>query len=369
VTEGDLLAEVQVEKMSVDVRAPVSGRVVGLLVEPGGVAVQGALIAVLEDAAEADAGAVPEAGTPPAVAPAAAGPGAPGPVASPSARRLARELGVDLSTVAGSGPGGRIVEADVRAATGGAPAGPTTAAPLEQLTPMRRAIAERLRRGLHETAQLTLTAEADVTELAAELERLSAAWGRRASYTEAALRACALALLDHPGVAARWTDAGLAPAEQIDIGVAVAVEDGLVVPVLRAADTKGLEELNRELAGLATRARAGQLEASDTEGGVFSITNLGAYRIDAFTPLLNPPQTAVLGLGRARPRPAIVAGAVTPRTLVVLSLTFDHRVLDGAPAAAFLEEVATLLEQPTRLLLAATEEGSSRGEADGWQAR
>ncbi len=325
VSEGDLLAEVQVEKLSAEVRAPASGRVAELLVAPGGVVVQGATITVLEDTA---AGAETA------------------PVASPSARRLARELGVDLAAVTGSGPGGRIVEADVQAAASGAPAAPRA----EPLTPMRKAIAERLRAGLAETAQLTLTAEADVSELENELARLSAAWGRRASYTEAAVRACALALREHPRAASRWTEAGLSPAESIDIGIAVALDDGLVVPVVRAADAKSLEQLSSEIAGLAERARAGRLEAADTEGGVFSVTNLGAYRIDAFTPLLNPPQTAILGLGRARARPAVVAGAVVPRTLLVLSLTFDHRVIDGAPAAAFLERVVGLLEEPPDLL-------------------
>jgi pyruvate dehydrogenase E2 component (dihydrolipoamide acetyltransferase) len=336
VSEGDLLAEVQVEKMSVEVRAPARGRVAELLVEAGGVVVQGAPIAVLEEPSTETPGTAPAAREPPA----------PGPVASPSARRLARELGVDLTAVVGSGPAGRIVEADVQAAVSGGPA----ALHAEPLTPMRRAIAERLRASLAETAQLTLTAEADVTELAAELERLETAWGRRASYVEAAVRAAALALRDHPRVAARWTQAGLAPAESIDIGIAVALDEGLVVPVVRAADTKDLEELSSEIAQLAGRARAGQLEPADTEGGVFSVTNLGAYRIDAFTPLLNPPQTAILGLGRARERPAVREGAVVPRTLVVLSLTFDHRVIDGAPAGAFLEQVVGLLEDPVRLV-------------------
>jgi pyruvate dehydrogenase E2 component (dihydrolipoamide acetyltransferase) len=348
VREGDLLAEVQVEKVSEEVRASAAGTVVSLLVEPGGVVAQGAPVAVLEPGGSAPAApAAPAGGAEPARS---AAPPAAGPVASPSARRLARELGVDLAGVAGSGPGGRIVEADVQAAaSGAAPAPPWPPGP-EPLTPMRRAIAGRLHAGLLEAAQLTLTAEADVTDLGAELERLASAWGRRASYTEAAVRAAALALRDHPRVAARWTDAGLVPAGSIDVGVAVALEDGLVVPVVRVADTKSLETLSREIAELAERARAGRLQEADTEGGVFSVTNLGGSRVDAFTPLLNPPQTAILGLGRARPRPSVVSGRVVPRTLVVLSLTFDHRVVDGAPAAAFLERIATSLEQPQSLL-------------------
>ncbi len=344
VREGDLLAEVQVLKVSAEVVAPVSGTV-ELRAQPGEVVAQGAVIAVIREPEEAAAAAQPTA---PAEPPAPPAPevAAPAPPASPAARRLARELGVDLSTVRGTGPGGRIVEEDVRAAAGAAPPAP---AAVEPITPMRRAIAERLHGHLAATAQVTLTAEADVTALAEELERLSAVSGRRASYTEAGVRAAALALREHPRLGGRWTEEGIVLPGSLDVGVAVALDDGLVVPVIRAADTKDLETLGREVAELAERARAGALTPADLEGGVFSVTNLGAYGVDAFTPLLNPPQTAILGLGRARPRPAVVEGRVEVRTLMVLSLTFDHRVVDGAPAAAFLRTVSSLLEAPDRL--------------------
>ena len=348
VREGDLVAEVQVEKMSAEVRAPVAGRIGELRIAPGGVVAQGAVLVVIEAAA---GGGVPAAAVE-AAAPAtvAAEPGGP---ASPAAKRLARELAVDLATVAGTGPGGRIVESDIRAAAdrlpGGVGAPPASHGRLQPLTPMRRAIAERLHQGLASTAQLTLTAEADVTALGEQLERLTAEWRRRVSYTEAAVRACALALGEHPRVGARWTEEGLVLPERIDIGVAVALDDGLVVPVVRAADLKNLEAIGREIADLAERARTARLATAETEGGIFSVTNLGGYGIDAFTPLLNPPQTAILGLGRARPRPAVVAGAVVVRTLIMLSLTFDHRVLDGAPAAAFLATVVGLLQEPERV--------------------
>jgi pyruvate dehydrogenase E2 component (dihydrolipoamide acetyltransferase) len=353
VREGDLVAEVQVEKISAEVRAPVGGRLAELLVAPGAVIVQGHPIAVLETAGEAGEPAPAEA--PPAVQPAAppgvaaappagAPPAAP-PPASPVARRIALELGVDLASISGSGPGGRIVEADVRAAA----AAPRPTPELVPLTPMRRAIAGRLRAGLLEAAQLTLTAEADVTDLAELLATASAASGRRATYAAAAVRASALALRDHPRLAATWTEEGLRLPGRIDIGVAVALEDGLVVPVVRDAAAKSLEELDREIADLAERARLARLTLDETQGAVFSVTNLGAYRVDAFTPLLDPPQTAILGLGRARPRPAVVGQTVAVRTLAVLSLTFDHRVVDGAPAAAFLDQVVATLEDPGRL--------------------
>lgn len=371
VREGDLVAEVQVEKVAAEVRAPAAGRIGSLLVEPGGVVRQGeAITAIEEGAGQAPVAEAPATGS--AELPAAPGAqvvtGGPAPgtgglggPASPAARRLARELGIDIAVVAGSGPGGRILESDVRAAaagrlvSGGAPpaARPSAgagAARLEPLSPMRRAIGERLRAGLASSAQLTLTGEADVTELAERLARSNETGGRRASYTEVVVRACALALRDHPRLAASWMPDGLVHPDRIDVGVAVTLEDGLIVPVVRDADHKTVDVLGREIADLAERARTGRLEAPETEGACFSVTNLGGYRIDAFTPLLNPPQTAILGVGRARPRPAVVDGSVVARTLVVLSLTFDHQVVDGAPAAAFLGAVIDLLESPDRLL-------------------
>lgn len=307
VREGDLFAEVQVEKASAGVRAPVGGRVGELLFEPGGVVRQDAVIAVIESAEEV------------AVAP-------PVEVAA---------------VVAGSVAAAAPAEAE---------AAPATTLGPEPLTAMRRTIADRLRTGLAASAQLTLTAEADVTELAERLAEWGAAWGRRATYTEAAVRAGALALREHPRVAARLTDDGLVHPERMDIGVAVALDDGLIVPVVRDADRRPLQEIGADIAALAERARAGRLEPRETEGGCFSVTNLGGYRVDAFTPLLNPPQTAILGLGRARPRAVVVGGSVVVRTLVVLSLTFDHQVVDGAPAAAFLDTVIGLLEAPDRLI-------------------
>jgi pyruvate dehydrogenase E2 component (dihydrolipoyllysine-residue acetyltransferase) len=348
VRAGDLVAEVQVEKVSEEVRAPADGCLVEALVGQGEVVRQGAPIAVLELGA---AEAVEPDATPRAVLSAVSPPeaGAPAP-ASPAARRLARELGVDLAGVHGRGPGGRVVEADVReAATAGASEGPAAAAEAEPLSLMRRTIATRLTAGLSEAAQLTLIAEADATDLAAELARLGALVGRRPSYTAAVVRASALALRDHPRMARRWSDEGLVPATAIDIGVAVAVDDGLVVPVLRAADGKGLDRLGEEVAELAERTRAGSITSQETQGAVMSVTSLGAHRIDALTPLLDLPQSAILGVGRVRPRPAVVDGQVVARMLMVLSLTIDHRVVDGEPAAGFLDQVIALLERPSGL--------------------
>jgi pyruvate dehydrogenase E2 component (dihydrolipoamide acetyltransferase) len=163
------------------------------------------------------------------------------------------------------------------------------------------------------------------------------------------VRACALALRDHPRLARRWSEEGLVPVSAIDIGLAVAVDDGLVVPVVRAADAQDLGALSAQIRALAERTRAGSVTSPETQGAVMSVTSLGAHRVDAFTPLLDLPQAAILGVGRARPRPAVVDGRVVPRTLMVLSLTVDHRVVDGEPAAAFLDRVIDLLEEPSRL--------------------
>jgi pyruvate dehydrogenase E2 component (dihydrolipoamide acetyltransferase) len=221
----------------------------------------------------------------------------------------------------------------------------------EKPTQMRRIIANRMRTGLAGSAQLTLTAEADLTALGAELKRLTGEWGRRASYTEAAVRASAIALKAHPRITAILVENQLLYPSQIDIGVAVALDEGLVAPLIRNADQKSLATLNAEIAELAEKARAGRLSLEELQGGCFTVTNLGGYRIDAFTPVLNPPQSAILGMGRGRLRPAVVDGAVVPRNLAVFSLTIDHQVIDGAPGAAFLGDVLALLEDPGRLLV------------------
>ncbi|HEX6570196.1 MAG TPA: dihydrolipoamide acetyltransferase family protein [Acidimicrobiales bacterium] len=338
VDEGARLASVQVEKVEEEVYAPASGQVLALLVGQGDVARQGAVIARIGAADEEPAAGAPTAGGPAGIPPAGAtrpapAPAAAVPIASPAARRVARELDVDLAAVVGTGPDGRIVEDDVRRA---AAQEPTAGEPLPGA---RRLLADRLRNWLAATAQFTLTSEVDVSDLA----------HRRAPWTAAVVRACALALRRHPRLASRWQGDRLVPPDTVDVGVAVSVEDGLVVPVVHRADEKDLPTLAGEVAALAERAAAGTLAIDDVSGAVFAVTNLGGYPVDAFTPLLHQPQTAILGVGRARPRPVVVDDRIEARTTLVLSLTVDHQVTDGAPAAAFLADVADLLAHPERL--------------------
>ncbi len=333
VDEGARVASVQVEKVEEEVYAPAAGRVVELLVGQGDVARQGAVIARIGAADEEPAVGGPAVVPPGGAPPPRPVPAATAPIASPAARRVARELGIDLSAVSGTGPGGRIVEDDVRrvSAEGQAEG--------EALPGTRRLMADRLRNWLAATAQFTLTSEVDVMELAQ----------RRPQWTAAVVRASALALRRHPRLASRWQGDRLVPPDTFDVGVAVSVEDGLVVPVVHRADDKDLATLAREVASVAERAAAGTLTIDDVSGAVFAVTNLGGYPVDAFTPLVHQPLTAILGVGRARARPVVVDDRVEPRTTLVLSLTVDHQVTDGAPAAAFLADVADLLAHPERL--------------------
>jgi len=388
VREGEPLLEVQMEKVSFEVPAPVSGKLLEIHVDKDDVVRTGQVIALIETAEEAVAEA-PAAPTeaPPAEAP----PEAPAFVpASPAAKRLAREHGIDLRQVQGTGRGGRITEEDVRkfieAQKAAAPPREVRASPaakrlarehgidlstiqgtgrdgriteedvrraIAALKPqvervpirgMRATIARRMRASLQQMAQVTLVTEADVTELVARREALKPQFDL--TYTDLVLKATALALKEHPHLNATSTEDELQIHPEIHIGLAVAVEGGLQVPVIRNVDAKSLREIAEATRAAAEKARAGRLTPEDVEGGTFTVTNLGAYDVDAFTPIINPPQVAILGVGRIVEKPAVYRGEITKRALMTLSLTFDHRVVDGAPAAAFLKAVKDRLERP-----------------------
>ena len=275
--------------------------------------------------------------------------------ASPAARKLAAELNVDLASVDGSGPRGRITREDVQAAAE-APAAPTEPASgtATRMSAMRRTIAERMHTSLRETAQLTMDMEADVTDLVKLRGNLIDEWadeGVRVTYTDLVLVAAARALVRHPKMNACLTDDAITSYGHAHVGMAVALDEGLIVPVVRDAHDKPLREVAIESADLAARARAGSLGLGDLSGGTFTVTSLGMYGVDTFTPILNPPQAGILGVGRIYDGTKWHDGAPIRTPMLRLSLTWDHRVLDGAPAAEFLSTVREYLEQPYRLLV------------------
>ncbi len=271
-------------------------------------------------------------------------------VASPLARRIAEEEGLDLTQIEGTGPGGRIVEDDVLRALEEERAAPPTP-PLGGTIPfvgMRQAIAEQMTRSLQTMAQLTIIARADVTELKSTRQALAARWDRQVSYTDLLVKAVAVALLDHPLLGARLdaeAEEIVLPSE-INVGVAVALEDGLIVPVVRGADQLTVPQIGDKIKDLAQRARENALTVDEVTGAVFTVTNLGMYGVDAFTPIINPPEVAILGVGGIYEELALVNGQAVPRSKMTLSLTLDHRVVDGAPGAAFLQTLVQLLEHP-----------------------
>jgi pyruvate dehydrogenase E2 component (dihydrolipoamide acetyltransferase) len=276
--------------------------------------------------------------------------------ASPVARRLAAQAGVDLSTIAGSGPGGRIMRQDIESATtkdlGVQPAAPPPReGQLQPLTGLRAVIADRLSASWRERPHVTLTTEADATNLVSARQQLTEELGQKVAYDALLVALAARALQELPGMNVRLAEGGLQRLSEINIGVALDTERGLLVPVVRDAAAKSLLQIQRALAELAERALAGRSLPDDLSGGTFTITNLGMFDVDAFTPIINPPESAILGVGRIVAKPVAVDRQVVVRDMLTLSLSFDHRLIDGAPAARFLQRVKQLVERPFALAL------------------
>ncbi len=319
VRAGQLIAEVQVEKVAAEVEAPIDGVVRGLVAINQPVP-QGRPICTIHEA-ETGETAPPASSPAPATVPLASD----RPLASPAARRVAGELGVDLAVVTGSGPGGRITEADVVAAAGAAGAA-------VEMVGLRAVIARRMRESRATTAAVTLTSTVD---FAAEPPQ---------PITAAVVAAAAATLADHPALNGTRQGDLFLPAPTVHIALAIQTDQGLVAPVLRDPAARPVAELAEAIAALAERARQGELAAADFEGATFSVTNLGGYGVDGFTPLINPPQVAILGVGAIRTVPGFdAAGSVVPTRRMTLSLTFDHAFVDGAPAAAFLRDLGARL--------------------------
>jgi pyruvate dehydrogenase E2 component (dihydrolipoamide acetyltransferase) len=367
ISAGDPLYEVETEKVLYEVESPASGVVAVALFEEGATVECGVAVAVIAEAGDDPASIRAKYGSTPAAASANGEVKAvkvPAPTAievkstsgerrpvSPVARKLAAELGVNLDRVSGTGPGGRITREDVeRAAKSPAPGAAAAAGvPAPQSIPMRgmrKTIAERMHQSLRDTAQLTITVEADVTPATELRERLKREFDF--TYTDLIIQAAARALVKHPRMNARLDGNQIVNSGEVNIGLAVSLDDGLIVPVIRDVIGKSLREIASLSKEAGEKARAGKLKLEDISGGTFTITNLGTYGVDAFTPILNTGETGILGVGRIVEKPAIYRGEMTRRAMMTLSLTFDHRVIDGAPAAQFLQTVIDLFNYGER---------------------
>ncbi len=396
VTQGQVIAEFETDKINAEIEAPADGIIGGITAKEGeAVVVQGIVAYILEPGEDAPAPsdgageaavepASPAATPPPKpvsqvaatpvpqasasvtkpVTPTGAGlpqaPAAPTDgriMASPLARKLARELGLDVAAIRGTGPGGRIVANDVRAGadvTIPEPAVAQVAAATVPFRGIRKTIADRMMQSLSAMAQLTLVSEADATEFVDLRTKLAAqheaALGYRISFNDLLARIVTRALVEHPNMNATLQGENIVRQANVNIGLAVEIANGLAVPNVKNAQNMQLIELSTALHGLTENAAGGGLALDDLSGGTFTITNLGALEIDAFTPVINPPECAILGVGRIVAKPAVVNGEVAVRQMITLSLTFDHRLNDGAPAARFLQRIKQLVEQPYLLI-------------------
>ncbi len=274
---------------------------------------------------------------------------------TPVAKRVAEEAGLDWRTVAGTGPSGRITRDDIELALTQTPnlqlpiTNNQSPPPTLPFTGIRSLIAERMTRSHLQTAPVTLTAEADATALVGLRQDLRAD-GVEVTYNDLLLAILAKALAEHPRLNASLAADGIKLWRRIDIGLAVDSDRGLLAPVVRDLAGKGLAQIAAETKRLAERARAGQCTPDELQGGTFTLTNLGMFGVDAFTPIINLPETAILGLGRIKTQPVWIHDHVEPRQMVWLSLTFDHRLVDGGLAARFLQRVVQLVEKPHLLL-------------------
>ncbi len=382
---GDPLAEIETEKAVVEYAAEVGGTVARLLAEPGVNIAVGAPIAVIlapgegdadVAAALADAGALPEEaehssstaptarGTSPAVDVVVASPSEDRSnagvrqFASPIVRRLARERGTDLRELTGTGPGGRIVRRDLDSVTAGASAtvqpvvpdsaGTGTDVPL---TAMRRAIARRLTESKTSVPHFYVTARCRVDRLLALRRDVNDARGQKVSVNDFVLKAVAGALLDVPAANAIWAGDHITRFDGADIAVAVAVDGGLLTPVLRGVDSMTLAQVAAAVADVAERARAGRLQQHELEGGSFSVSNLGMYGVDEFSAILNPPQSGILAVAAAKEQPVVDDGVLGVGTVMSVTLSADHRVIDGAIAAEWMAAFVRRIENPVSALL------------------
>jgi pyruvate dehydrogenase E2 component (dihydrolipoamide acetyltransferase) len=411
VKEGETLLEIETDKLNIDIDAPATGTILALTRKEGETVPITETIGIIGDEGEDIAQLLAETGTaaPEQSAPSAPVPGesakeepgtsaapparAPGErlLISPRARKAASDMQLDPASIAGSGPDGMIIERDIIAASkakpsyaatpvahklaaasgqdlqqvsgsgprgkiysrdlAAAPAGEAAAEP-EKLTmsTMRRTIASRMRTSLDEAAQAVHRIDLDMSEAARVREQFRAA-GKKISYNDIILKAVAASVKRHPAVNRQMvSNDTLLQYRDVNVGVAVALEDGLIVPVIRNADRLSLEQIAAESRRLSEAARNGSLQPDDLSQGRLTVSNLGMFGIDSFTAIINRPESSILAVGAVKEQPAAVDGAVVIRPMCSISLTYDHRVIDGAPAALFLQTLRSLLEAPYLLL-------------------
>ncbi len=399
VNSGDVIAEIETDKATMEVEAVEEGTMGRILVPEGteGVAVNTPIALLLEDgedesalsgfsaaapAAQPSAPAAPAEPAAPAAAASPAPAAAPAPAAtngaagrvfaSPLARRMASQAGLDLATINGSGPRGRVVKRDIEAAlAGGVPAaaapaaapapGPAPAAAqpfepafeLEPHTTMRRTIARRLSESKRDIPHFYLSVDCELDALLQMRKQLNdqAPEGTKLSVNDLIIKVVALGLRRVPAANASWSDEGIKLYQSIDVAVAVATEGGLITPVIRSADAKGLATISSEMKELAGRAREGKLMPEDYSGGTFTISNLGMFEIRDFSAVINPPQACILAVGAGDQRPVVKDGALAVATVMSCTLSVDHRAVDGAIGAQFLQAFKELVEAPLSMML------------------
>jgi pyruvate dehydrogenase E2 component (dihydrolipoamide acetyltransferase) len=401
VTSGQVIAEIETDKATMEVEAVDEGVVSEILVPEGseGVKVNALIARLSEDGKVAAPAAAPAPAAPPpkaetASAPAAAA-AAPAPVAAPApkasgdrvfasplAKRLAEQKGVDLKGVAGSGPHGRIVKADIEGAQSGAapakaaapaptpaaaasaPSAPRQVLSLEQqgiapgsyelipLNNMRKTIARRLTESFRDIPHFPLTIDLEIDRLLEARQRLNSSLGNdiRISVNDFVIRAAALALKKVPEANASFTSEGIAMHKHADIAMAVAIDGGLITPIIRAAETKGLAQISAEAKDLAARARAMKLKPEEFQGGTFSVSNLGMFGIKSFSSIINEPQGAILSVGAGEKRAVVKGDQIVAATVMTVTLTCDHRVVDGAIGAKWIQAFKPLIEDPLTML-------------------
>ncbi|HEX9448343.1 MAG TPA: pyruvate dehydrogenase complex dihydrolipoamide acetyltransferase [Dongiaceae bacterium] len=405
VKAGDVLAEIETDKATMEVEAVDEGRIGKILVAAGteGVKVNEVIAVLLEEGEEASAINAAPAAPKPAVKPAEPATATPAPVAaaatspapatamaaapnkgnrvfaSPLARRVAAEKGVDLAVITGSGPHGRIIRQDVEQAVGkgGAAAKPAAGATAPAKAPaisgtqgfgegafdlvphtnMRKTIARRLQESKQFVPHFYLTVDFDIDRLLKLREEINAAAPKegagayKLSVNDFIIKACALALKQVPAANASWSDDGVKMYKTADISVAVAIPGGLVTPIIRAAEGKRLTEISSEMKSLAGRARDGKLKPEDYTGGSFSLSNLGMFGIKNFSAIINPPQGCILAVGAGEQQPVVQNGQLAIATVMSATLSVDHRVVDGAIGAEYLAALKRLIEQPLGMLV------------------